>query len=321
MAHEKKCPVCKKSFWGNLNKTFCSDACRKYASRNPDKVSYPPVSSSSEIAQGLPQSPQLSVKGRTNSTNILNYAVKKTIDVFAHNLMKNEDTTSQKEETNQKPLVGTSLKNVGSLIGLNLPYKVLQLPEEFEKFLGKPNFPFKMLVWGMPGQGKSTFCLQLANVLAAYPKLIYISAEEDPNGTTFGNKVKRCISLDKKDKVVAYNRLPTYKEWAEIIKPVPHIFVVPEYRHILYDSISVLDIEPNYPALIAKQTANHSFETAINHIFIAQAQKDGKTYLGPASWGHDVDIIVRVGLGQAIIEKNRFATDVSGLIGSTLKVF
>ena len=36
MAHEKKCPVCDKTFWGNINKIFCGDSCRKYEKRNPN---------------------------------------------------------------------------------------------------------------------------------------------------------------------------------------------------------------------------------------------------------------------------------------------
>jgi hypothetical protein len=300
---------------------FCSDACRKFASRNPDKVSYEFPKHNSETIRETPKSPQLSVKGRTNSTNLINYAAKKTIDVIAHRIMNNVDSQSKIKDSNQKPLVATNLQNANALGGLSLMNKTLHLPEDYQQFLGELTFPFRMLVWGMPGQGKSTFCLQFANALAGYPKVIYVSGEENPGDTTFLSKVKRCISTDKKDKTLALNRLPNYAEWGNIIKPIPHSFVVPEYRHILYDSISVLDIQPDYPSVLAKQTKNPAFESAINHIFISQAQKDGKTYLGPASWGHDVDIIVRVSLGQAQIEKNRFATESAGQIGSTLKVF
>jgi len=120
--------------------------------------------------------------------------------------------------------------------------------------------------------------------------------------------------------IMVVRRLPNNKEWQDLflINQQPNAC---EYKNVLYDSISVLDITPNYPNNLAKKLAYSAFSAQVNHIFISHAQKDGKSYLGPSIWGHDVDIIIRVQSGQAIIEKNRFATDVSGQIGATYQIF
>jgi predicted ATP-dependent serine protease len=319
MAHEKKCPVCQNTYWGNLNKLFCSDACRKYASRNPEKVDLgfderPTISSNNSVG-----SPQLSVKGRTNSTSLGAYAAKRLMDVVAHNLMNGSKSGAAKREEDEPPLTTNNL-SILTVLNQFSPSRNILLPETLGSFFGNLCFPFKMLVWGMPGQGKSTFCLQLANALSKTSKLIYVSAEEDPNGITFMSRVKRTVDSASLPEISVLNRLPKKSEWQGLLAFDAQSQSSP-FGHILYDSLSVIDIKPNYPKQLAKELALSFFDTKINHVFISHAQKDGKSYLGPASWAHDVDIVVRVDGGEAFIEKNRFASVDAGLIGSTIKVF
>jgi hypothetical protein len=76
-----------------------------------------------------------------------------------------------------------------------------------------------------------------------------------------------------------------------------------------------------YPALVEKKSKLKIFNSSMSHIFISHAQKDGKSYKGESGWGHEVDIIIQIKNGVAIIEKNRFATDKVGQIGATFKIF
>lgn len=323
MAHEKTCPVCQKTYWGNLNKVFCSDACRKYASRNPEKIDLNTPEKDIHLVKKTEGSPQLSVKGRTTSTNLGNYAAKKLIDVVAHKIMNGTNASpknvTENKEIDVRPLTTNSLYFLDAMSYIN-PNKNIELSEKMGSFFGNLCFPFKMLVWGMAGQGKSTFCLQLANELSKKSKLIYISAEEDPSGITFLSKVKRTVDGDSLKEISVLNKLPNNSEWSNVLG-----FDMQKqssiYSHILYDSLSVLDIKPNYPTRIANDLKLPFFDKKTNHIFISHAQKDGKSYLGPSSWGHDVDIVVRVHGGEAFIEKNRFATADAGAIGSVIKVF
>lgn len=320
MAHEKKCPVCKNTYWGNLNKHFCSDACRKYASRNPEKLHPSGEDSENPAILGTTQSPQLSAKGRTNSTNLINYAGKKLIDVVAHNFMNGKTVPSPKKESYSAPLQSNNLQQIEIISRIINTDSGLLLPEDFREFIGDLRSPFKMLVWGMPGQGKSTFCLKLSNALVANGKLIYVSAEENPTGPTYLSKVKRTIDPKSLADIMVLNRLPNSMEWKNLLLPLVNAHI-PDYKHVLYDSSSVLDINPDYPTTIAKEIEYPLFETAVNHIFISHAQKDGKTYIGPSTLGHDVDIVIKVDNGEAIIEKNRYAAESFGLIGATLKIF
>ena len=241
------------------------------------------------------------------------------IDVLAHKLMENVGKSSDSnKQLPQKPLMVGNLNMISAIGNVSRYGKRIELPGALQSFLGELYFPFKMLVWGTAGQGKSTFCMQLTNALTNYPKLIYISGEEDPYGPTFIDKVNRTISKGSFDKMRVLNRLPNITEWQGLMK---YENGQPVFRHILYDSVSVLDITPEYPRVLALNQALSFFDTHVNHIFIAHAQKDGKSYLGPSMWGHDVDIIVKVHNGVAFIEKNRFATSTNGLIGSTYNIF
>ncbi|MDP1727203.1 MAG: hypothetical protein Q8M15_10510 [Bacteroidota bacterium] len=321
MAHKKTCPVCLEEFWGNLNKIFCGDSCRKYEKRNPGLTK-----SGASIASNLPIAgtpvPPLSGKGRTNTGSIGSYIIKKGIDVVAHKLMHGTDLSikSVLQSTNDDaPLKVQNLMMSASLSAKEIGVNLIKLPELWFKLLGELTSPFKMLVWGEPGQGKSTFCLQLASLLAELKKVIFISGEEKPSGKTFNEKVIRCVAFDRQWKIQVVDRLPSVKQWDTLI--TPNGALLPVYHCVFYDSISVLGISPMYPAELEKQSRAKVFNSILSHIFITHSQKDGKTYKGDSGWGHEVDIIIQIKNGEAIIEKNRFATFNAGQIGATFKIF
>jgi hypothetical protein len=93
------------------------------------------------------------------------------------------------------------------------------------------------------------------------------------------------------------------------------------YRTVVYDSITMLGVTPFFVKGTANDCRFPAFHAAMSHIFISHAHKDGKEYRGDGSWGHEVDIIIRCHEGEATIQKNRFATEVAGRIGSTLRMY
>jgi hypothetical protein len=321
MAHKKICPVCLEDFWGNLNKIFCGDSCRKFAKRNPGITkSGAPMASNLQIA-GTPVPPS-SGKGRTITSGIGNYALKKGIDVLAHKLMHGSDLALKSNlpsNNDDTPLKVQSLLLSGSLSALAISQNLIQLPENWFNLLGELTSPFKILVWGEAGQGKSTFCLQLASVLAESKSVVFISGEEKPSGKTFNEKVKRCVAFNRQLKIQVVDRLPSIKQWDALI--TPNGALLPSYHCVFYDSISVLGISPMYPSELEKQSKAKVFNRILSHIFITHSQKDGKSYKGDSGWGHEVDIIIQIKNGEAIIEKNRFATSTTGQIGATYKIF
>jgi hypothetical protein len=80
--------------------------------------------------------------------------------------------------------------------------------------------------------------------------------------------------------------------------------------------VTKLDISPFYVHAVAHDFQLPDFTKRRSHIFITHAHKDGKQYRGDGSWGHEVDIIIRVENGIATTEKNRF-----GEVGRSLTVF
>ncbi len=318
MAHEKKCPVCDKTFWGNINKVFCGDSCRKYNKRNPHLNSLP--TESSLISNSL--TPLKGGQGRTNAGGIGNYALKKGIDVIAHKLMHGFDQTTKTSNSsidNASPLIAQSL-TISKIISENLKdINLINLSDDWQNLLGELTTPFKLLIWGEAGQGKSTFCLKLASEIASTKKVVFISGEENINGKPFNEKVKRCVNVERLSSIQVLNRLPNINEWCNLISPNG----IPEQKYdcVFYDSISVLKISPMYPAEVAKQSKLNMFSSNMSHIFISHAQKDGKSYKGESGWGHEVDVIIQLKNGVAIIEKNRFATEKAGQIGATYKIF
>ena len=87
-------------------------------------------------------------------------------------------------------------------------------------------------------------------------------------------------------------------------------------KAVFYDSVTKLSITPFFVQAAANDYQLPRFSTHLSHIFITYAHKDGQQYRGDGSWGHEVDVVVRVEKGVAIIEKNRF-----GPVGKTLKIF
>jgi predicted ATP-dependent serine protease len=203
-----------------------------------------------------------------------------------------------------------------------LTHEWVKLSEDFQTFLGDISYPFKMLVWGQPGQGKSTFCMKLADQIANNWCVLYVSGEEGLNSATLMDKQRRAIQPDNGKKCLFIPRLPyNEKEWKEVITKREKDQTVITFKTVLYDSVTKLNITPFYADATANTCKMPYFNEKVSHIFISHAHKDGSTYRGDGSWGHEVDIIVRCENGVAIIEKNRFATAIKGKTGSELKFY
>lgn len=91
-------------------------------------------------------------------------------------------------------------------------------------------------------------------------------------------------------------------------------FVVP--KAFFYNSVTNLDITPFYVDAAANDFNLPVLAQSLSGVFITHAYKDGQQYRGDGSWGHEVDIIIRVEKGIANTEKNRF-----GEVRRTLTIF
>lgn len=315
MAHEKQCQNCGRAFSGNITKRFCTDACRKYYKRHGETSLAGVKFNQNPDKAGLDRTTP-----RTHGGGIGAYAAKKGIDLlakYAENTLLPQKVTpkSSISQSNPQPLLVLTAESIISDPMAELLRSEVVLPQDWREFLGSVSYPFKMLVWGLPGSGKSTFCMQLANHIARDSRLLYIAGEEDLGSQTLLDKQRRVITGDVAKNCVFLNRLPTNTgEWKQAMKQTVQSQAM-FCNAIFYDSITQLDITPFYV-----RAAANDFDIPtlpfLSHIFITHAHKDGGQYRGDGSWGHEVDIIIRIEKGRAIIEKNRF-----GIVGRTLKVF
>lgn len=282
MAHENNYDNCGKPFSGNINKRFCSDACRRYFKRHGE------VSRATPAPHQLPdKSGQIRTSPRRGSSSLGNYAAKKSIDLLAkyaeHTLIppKPNANAAPKAPTSPtaptvRPLVTLTARDIIENPLYDFLRAPVDLPADWQDFLGDVSYPFKMLVWGLPGSGKSSFCLQLANQIGRQHWLLYIAGEEELVNQTMVDKQRRLITqAQAQNNCVFLDRLPlNASEWKQVMESSragQALFC----RAIFYDSVTQLGINPFYV-----QAAAHEFNqpvlTALSHIFITHAHKDGQ---------------------------------------------
>lgn len=353
MAHTKHCLSCGNSFIGNINRKFCADACRKYYKRHAG-IGH------SGLPNNQPDDSGKSGQRRTSArSSISSYAGKALIDL-AGKLAERQllpSTTSHKQlgsspTLHNIPLVTTTLDDATKELRSDRHYRPMLAPI-LQAFLGELTYPFQALVWGLPGSGKSTFSMRMANALAERFKVLYISGEEDLKSATLKQKQERTIT--RGSQFLFANRMPaSATEWQQILYPrvidsqplrtggdatlpanshtgllsgragqggasFPTGYLA--YRTVVYDSITMMGIHPFHVKATANDCKLSAYSQQLGHIFISHAHKDGKEYRGDGSWGHEVDIIIRCHEGVAEIQKNRFATAKHGRIGSTIKIY
>ena len=323
MRHGRNCLNCGTKFKGKITKMFCGDACRKYFSRHGG-VGYSGISyDRNETERVYQKAPEKSFQEKRVSekkqSSIEIYAYKRLIDLGA-NLIEGKllDKPVKNKINNIRPATPLQIISAEKSGAPNYNKENLViLTKPLQDFLGDISYPFRMLIWGMPGNGKSTFCMQFANEIASRFQILYVAGEESLNSSTLMNKQERAIAPENKKGCFFINRLPISKqEWESVLVEKSENKLQLKYAAIFYDSITKLGISPFYVEATANDCNMNYLKSRISHIFVSHAHKDGSTYRGDGSWGHEVDVIIKCNQGEAVIEKNRF-----GEVGKTYRIF
>ena len=313
----KNCLACGREIQGQINKVFCRDACRKRYKRRGGILPIEGIS-----AEQLNTVREVSDKNDTlgedknsipkKNNSLEHYFFKKVIDVGASviEMQLKEGIKGKNNLTGLTPLIvqsGNEVKHGSSPCRFSV---------DMMEFLGKISYPFKMLVWGLPGEGKSTFCMKLADEVAREYGALYIMAEESLNSDTLQDKKQRVFANERVRKVDFVNRLPVSEpEWKGLILEEKDKSKV-KYSTLFYDSVTKMDITPFYIDQATELYKMNYFKDLLSHVFVTHAHKDGTMYRGDGSWAHEVDIVIRCKQGIAYMEKNRF-----GIVGQKFRIY
>ena len=179
----------------------------------------------------------------------------------------------------------------------------LQFTGQWRDFLGEPRHNFRMLISSPAGYGKTTFCVQLANYLAAnFGKVIFFENEMDDSRTrdVFARNAENpssgldiCIfTCNTPDKIRQF------------------LLKNPKYDFVVIDSIQESHFNEADLGIIEKEFPDKAF------IAISMVDKKGTTR-GSVVKQHEGDITVEFREpGIATTIKNRF-----GAVGKEFQVF
>jgi len=170
---------------------------------------------------------------------------------------------------------------------MELEFEQLDFTGEWLNLLGEPAKVFHLLVYGLPGQGKSTFSVQLGKHLAdTFGKVLYCSGEEGIS-KTFKDKFKDAVSEN-------FDVVPV-RHYQDICDAVPQ----GEYQFLIIDSLDTMKIGPSKLRALKQRYSDSALIT------VSQSTKDGNMR-GSQELMHDSDIAVEVDQGVATTIKNRF---------------
>ena len=142
---------------------------------------------------------------------------------------------------------------------------------------------------GLPGGGKSTFCLQYSDYLAKnFGNVIYVSGEEGYSKTL-------------KDKVIRTkaDSRNLYFHDANNLEEIKQHIPADRFHFIFIDSLDTLRID----AIKLKELREYYAKSAF--ITISQSRKDGKMK-GDNEILHDADTVIGIHNGIGSTSKNRF---------------
>lgn len=165
-------------------------------------------------------------------------------------------------------------------------------------FLGSVPKRWSVLVSGPPGGGKSTFCLQLASVLATKKLFLYWAYEEG-----FNESLKYKLRINNIE-----NSNLLFSQAIDLDEFLNDVYTF-NPGGIAIDSLNDLELSTKDIKKIKQKTNCPLF-------FIAHYLKIGTAYKGSSSLEHEVDISIEVRKGIATTKKNRF-----GPCGESKKLF
>jgi len=167
-------------------------------------------------------------------------------------------------------------------------FNTLRFDYPYSNSIGNPEDNFMIMVWGTPGQGKSTWTLKFSEYLANnHGRLLYVASEEGKS-VSLQNKVKGLRSN--------YMDFTEIREYSKLKRKLESDL---KYRFIVIDSVNDMDMTYDQFKALRVRFPTRAF------VIIMQATKQGK-YKGDAKFMHDSDVTLKIEDYKPITEKTRF---------------
>jgi nucleoside-triphosphatase THEP1 len=234
-------------------------------------------------------------KKQVNAPNVIANAQKQinAIENKIKELKKlNRKVNSMKREGIFESIPYSENLQFGSVITAD-SYRKLDIPtikfeEPYNYLLGSPRKNFYKIVTGLPGQGKTTYCVKFATYFAArHGKVIYVQAEQPNSNADFQSVLNRTNSTGFHIERQAYNL-----DMDGLSK------LMANYDLIILDSVNRMKLKPDE---LEKLKADNT-STAL--LAVMQSTKEG-SFKGGQEYMHDCDIFVKIDKFMAHQEKSR----------------
>jgi hypothetical protein len=152
---------------------------------------------------------------------------------------------------------------------------------KWKKFIGEPDEPFAIMIYGRPGQGKSSLAILFAKYLAEnFGKVLYVGKEEGVSGT-LQEKINRFNASDPN--LFFTSQLPQS---------------ITGFKYIFLDSVNALGLSSDQLSKLYDKNPTRSF------ISVFKGTKGGD-FRGNLEYEHDVDTSIKCENGVASLNKNR----------------
>lgn len=169
---------------------------------------------------------------------------------------------------------------------LNIP--IISFEEPYNYLLGKPRKNFYKIVTGLPGHGKTTYCVKFANYFSTrHGKVMYVQAEQPNENADFQSVLDRCNASGFDIEIKAYNL-----DMEKLSR------LMSNYDLVILDSVNRMKLKPED----LEELKADNRDTAL--LAVMQSTKEG-SFKGGQEYMHDCDIFVKIDNFIAYQEKSR----------------
>lgn len=176
-----------------------------------------------------------------------------------------EEETEEREQDNEIPEKMTTSEM------LNRELEVYEFSGRWKKLMRNPSKGFTAMIYGLPGQGKTSLSVQLANYLAQFfGDVLYVSPEEH-------------ASQSQKDTVILNGVDSDYITWTDSLEKED----LNDYDFVFIDSVTAYKLTLDDFRELKDDYPNTAF------VLIFQATKEGN-FKGEQDWEHEVDTVIQV---------------------------